>query len=66
MAGSEVETHAKEGTEGTEEVGGEFRATVGGDMERDPMLQEYVGDEDVCNFNGSDCICGRYENTFLG
>ena len=66
MAGSEVETHAKEGTKGMEEVGGEFGTVVGGDMERDAMLREYVRDEDVCNFSGSDCICGRYENTFLG
>lgn len=66
MARGEVKAHAKEGAEGTEEMGSELGAAVGGNVEWDSVLREHVCDKDVCDFSSSDCIHGRYKNTFLG
>jgi len=58
--------HMEEGAKGWEEVGGEFQAAVRGDVEGDSVLCEYLGNEHICNIDGSSIICCRNEDTFLG
>src|ERR1700749_2417846 len=47
-------------------MGSKFRSAVGGDMEGDAMLCEYVGNEGISNVHGSSSISSGNEHAFLG
>jgi hypothetical protein len=65
MSGGEVETHAKERAEGSEEVRCEFGAAVGRDVEGDAVLGEDMGNEGVSDIYGGSGVCSRNEYAFL-
>jgi len=48
ISGSEVKLHVQCSSEGMEEVGYEFRTTIGSDMARDTVLGKDVKNKELC------------------
>lgn len=66
VAGGEVEVDVEEGAKGAEEVGDKLRTTVRGDMVRDSMFGEYMGDKESCEFLRGTFIVGWDEDCLFG
>ena len=60
-----MEGHSECFSEGAEEVGDEFRTSVGGDMGWDSMLGEHVRNEELGKLRGSDGVMSRNEYPLL-
>lgn len=66
ISGSEVEFHVQSFSERLEEVGHEFRTSVGGNVRRDSMFGKDVEDEELSELSRSDSIVSRDEYSLLG
>ena len=60
-----MEGHSKCFSEGAEEVGDEFRTSVGGDMGWDSVLGEHVHNEELGELRGSDGVVSQNEYSLL-
>jgi hypothetical protein len=61
-----MEFHVKNYSEGSEEMGNEFRTMIGGNMRRNSVLGEYVEDKEFRKFEGGNSIIGGDEYRLLG
>ncbi|EJF59971.1 hypothetical protein DICSQDRAFT_63901 [Dichomitus squalens LYAD-421 SS1] len=66
VPGDEVEVHVKDSSEGVEEVGHKFRATVRGDVGRNSVLGEDVLKEQFRELRSVECIVRRDEDGLFG
>jgi hypothetical protein len=61
-----MEFHVENYSKGPEEMGNEFRTTIGGNMRRNSVLGEYVEDKEFRKFEGGNSIVGGNEYRLLG
>ena len=60
-----MESHSESFSEGAEEVGDEFRTSVGGDVGWDSVFGEHVCNEELGKLRGSDGVIGWNEYSLL-
>ena len=66
VIGSEMEFHVQGDSKGLEEMGNEFRSTIGSDVTWNSMLGEDVKNEELCKLQRCDHIMSQNEESLLG
>ena len=66
ISGSEVQFHVQSNSERAEEMGNEFRSTIGSDVAWNSVLGEDMKNEELCKLLRCDHVMSQNEETLLG
>ena len=66
ITGSEMQLHIQSNFERAEEMGNEFRSTIGSDVAWNSVLGEDMKDEELCKLLRHDHVMSQNEESLLG